>query len=473
MKFRGVVRFGVLACTCVAMGVTAAAAQAAVVGGVPVGSWQTNGRVEQIVVSGHTAYLAGVFTSMRPAGDPLGTGEVTRNHVAAIDVSTGQLLPWDPNANNTVQTVAVNGSTVYLGGLFSTVGGHNSKRLAAVDATSGAVISSWKATANAQVNSIAVGNGVLYAGGAFTQAGSVNHAYLAAYSLTTGAVAAWNPTADQQVKAIVMSADGSRVIAGGNFGHINGLSQNHLAALDPTTGAPVGWISHPASSVVALADDAGGVYAAITGAGGAFAGFNQTTGQQLWTGAVDGNVQGIGVLDGIVYAGGHFNNYCGQVPQAAHCRVPTLRDHLLAVDEHTGAIQAWHPSANGDLGVFALTGGDGQLVLGGDFTKLGGASQQGFGAMPEISDPTVTDSAGGQPTTTSPVTVTAAGSIDLGAGFAGYRWESSADAGVTWSANHNAATASIKAVGTTLVRFQAYDAAGNTSNWVTDTVVIS
>ena len=104
--------------------VVVTAAQAAVVSQ-PVGAWQTNGRVEQIVVSGDTAYLVGQFTSMRPYGDAAGTGEVTRNRAAAIDLSTGALLPWNPNANNTVQTLAVSGSTVYLGGLFSTVGGKN------------------------------------------------------------------------------------------------------------------------------------------------------------------------------------------------------------------------------------------------------------------------------------------------------------------------------------------------------------
>ena len=63
----------------------------------PAPSWQTNGRVNAIAIVGDTAYIGGKFTSVRPAGDPLGTGEVTRNHVAAFNLQTGALLSWDPS----------------------------------------------------------------------------------------------------------------------------------------------------------------------------------------------------------------------------------------------------------------------------------------------------------------------------------------------------------------------------------------
>jgi hypothetical protein len=84
----------------------------------------------------------------------------------------------------------------------------------------------------------------------------------------------------------------------------------------------------------------------------------------------------------------------------------------------------------------------------------------------------VTDTAGGQPTTASSVTVTASGSTDSGPGFSGYRYETSTDGGTTWSANHNQSSVTISSPGTTLVRFQTYDAYGNTSDWITDTVTI-
>ncbi|HEU0195446.1 MAG TPA: hypothetical protein VFQ71_14670 [Gaiellales bacterium] len=458
--------------TVVALSAVVVTAAQAAVGSSPVGAWQTNGRVEQIVVSGDTAYLGGQFTSMRPYGDPAGTGEVTRNHAAAIDLSTGGLLPWNPNANNTVQTLAVNGSTVYLGGLFSTVGGKNSKRLAAVDATTGSVIAAFKGSANAQVNDLAVGNGLLYLGGAFTQADGTARSYLAALDPTTGALNGWAPVADQQVKQLELASDGSRVYVGGPFTHMNGALQNHLAALDPTTGANLAWTSHPVASVVSLVVSGSTLYAGWTGNGGSFGAYNGTTGQLLWQGGVDGNVQGVGLAGGLLYVGGHFDNYCGLVQGTNNCRSTTPREHLLAVNAQTGAIDPWHPSANGTLGVFSVTGSNGVLALGGDFTKVGGVSQQGFAEMTTITDPTVTDTAGGQPTTAGSVTVTASGSTDSGPGFSGYRYQTSTDGGTTWSVNHNQSSVTISSPGTTLVRFQSYDAYGNTSNWITDTVTI-
>ena len=106
------------------------------------------------------------------------------------------------------------------------------------------------------------------------------------------------------------------------------------------------------------------------------------------------------------------------------------------------------------LGVFALAGGDGTIEAGGDFTKIGGVTQQGFGEFPEISLPTLTDSAGGVPTSTTPVTVTASGSADSAPGFARYKYETSTDGGTTWSALRTGAVATVKTVGTTVVRLR-------------------
>ena len=142
---------------------SASTASAAVVQSTPTPTWQTNGRVLSIQIVGSVAYIGGKFTSVRPAGDPAGTGEVPRNHVAAIDLSTQTLLPWNPNASGTVQAIAVSGSSVYLGGSFGMVGGKSHKDIAAVDATSGAPIASFKAKPNAEVLTLQVGSGNVYA----------------------------------------------------------------------------------------------------------------------------------------------------------------------------------------------------------------------------------------------------------------------------------------------------------------------
>ena len=55
----------------------------------------------------------------------------------------------------------------------------------------------------------------------------------------------------------------------------------------------------------------------------------------------------------------------------------------MAVDDATGALESWHPAANSNLGVFTIGAGPSTLVVGGDFTRLGGVAQQMFGMFKE------------------------------------------------------------------------------------------
>ena len=66
-----------------------------------------------------------VFTSI---------GGQTRNFIAAMDAGTGLFTPWDPNANNNVNALALSGSTVYAGGDFTIIGGQSRNEVAALDA---------------------------------------------------------------------------------------------------------------------------------------------------------------------------------------------------------------------------------------------------------------------------------------------------------------------------------------------------
>ena len=345
-------------------------------------SWQTNGRVLAITIVGSTAYIGGKFTSVRPPGDPLGTGEVARNHVAAIDLDTDTLLPWNPNANNTVQTIAVDSdtNTVYLGGYFAKVGGKTHSRLAAVDENLGAPVATFKPSANAAVMALQITNGTLYAGGNFTTMDGAAASYVSALTLDTGAlVPGWSGATDGEVVAETVTPDGSKLIVGGNFANVDGAASNHIGALVPATGAPATWGSHTPYRIITLTSDANGVYAGGDSFGGNFAHFNPTTGKIDWFGGTDGNVQAVGTLNGDLYAGGHFANYCGPIHGQDHCTVNTPRTKILAVNEAaSGAIENWNPFVNSVLGVFSIAGGDNFLVMGGDFTQVGTTQQQGL-----------------------------------------------------------------------------------------------
>jgi hypothetical protein len=366
-------------------------AQGAVVGARPVPTYQTNGRVNAIVFLNGTVYLGGKFTSVRPAGDPAGTGEVARNHLAAFNASTGALLPWNPGASGAVFALATSGNTIYVGGSFSKLGSSTRSRIGAIDATTGAVLSGFKPKLDAAVNSLAVGGGVVYAGGNFTTANGVARASLAAFDASNGALStSWAPAAGGNssttptVTSVRLAPGGGVVYVGGGFTTIDGASQNHIAALLTSNGSPSPTFTHHLGyAVVDLAVDATGLFVAGAGGGGNFASLNPSTGAIVWQGGTDGNVQAIAVLDGEVYVGGHYTNYCGPQGGQHTCTTPIKRLKLLAVDESTGGLTSWNPHANSTLGVFALAGSGTTLGVGGDFTKIGGIAQQGYGQFTE------------------------------------------------------------------------------------------
>jgi PQQ-like domain len=385
-----VVRLRRVACAAMAVailgGAFAVQAQAAVVGAKPVPSYQTNGRVNAILFLNGTVYLGGKFTSVRPAGAAAGTGEVARNHLAAFNASTGQLLSWDPGASGAVFALASAGNTIYVGGSFSKLGTSTRSRIGAVDATTGAVVSGFKPKLDAAVNSIAVGGGVVYAGGAFTTANGVARASLAAFDASTGALSTtWAPAAGGNssttptVTSVRLAPGGGLVYVGGGFTTIDGASQSHIAALSTANGTPSPtFVHHVPYGVVDLAVDSTGVFLAGAGGGGNFANLNPSTGATVWQGGTNGNVQAIAVLDGEVYVGGHFTDYCGPQSGQHTCTAPIQRLKLLAVVESSGALTSWNPHANSTLGIFALAGSGTSLAAGGDFTKIGGVAQQGF-----------------------------------------------------------------------------------------------
>src|SRR3712207_9403217 len=57
----------------------------------PLPTVQINGVAWAQVVVGNTVYVAGRFSTARPAGAPAGVGEVWRHNILAYDIRTGAL----------------------------------------------------------------------------------------------------------------------------------------------------------------------------------------------------------------------------------------------------------------------------------------------------------------------------------------------------------------------------------------------
>ncbi len=121
----------------------ASIASAAPVAETAVGTWQTNGRVTAIAVVGSTAYIGGDFTAVRPAGKAAGKSTVKRNHAAAIDLTTGALLPSDPTPTAACGRSPRPPPGVF-GGEFSSVGDASASHIAEVDPNGGKRVSALR-----------------------------------------------------------------------------------------------------------------------------------------------------------------------------------------------------------------------------------------------------------------------------------------------------------------------------------------
>ena len=331
-------------------------------------SWNPSagGRVNAIAVSGSTVYAGGLFLTI---------GGQTRNRIAALNITTGTATTWDPNANSTVYALAISGSTVYASGNFSSIGGQARNYIAALDSTTPGLATSWNPAPNATgyVNVLALSGSAVYAGGVFTTIGGQTRNRIAALDTTTGLATTWDPNANNEVKAIAVS--GSIAYAGGNFTSIGGQTRNKIAALDITTGLATTWNPDANSTVFALTISGSIVYAGgnFTSIGGQtrnkIAALDITSGTSTsWNPDAGGTVYTLVVSGSTVFAGGLFGSIGGQT-----------RNNLAALDITTGFATTWDPTANNT--VFALTVSGSTVYVGGDYTSIGGQVRNYIAAL--------------------------------------------------------------------------------------------
>ncbi len=287
----------------------------------------TNGPVNIIVNDGGTIYIGGDFTSI----GPLTGGGV------AIDASTGAVHRPYPQVAGAVNVVAPDGSGGwYLGGSFTAVGGQPRNNLAQLDA--GGNLTPWNPSADGQVYALVVSGSTVYAGGLFTSIGGQSRNNIAALDVVSGVASGWNPNASSYVEALAVS--GGTVYAGGQFITIGGQPRGKIAALDAASGAVTAW--NPNARDVNGSTYGSAVYALV-------------------------------VSDGTVYAGGQFSSIGGQ-----------FRSNIAALDA-SGAATAWNPSATGGQGygdaISALAVSGGTVYAAGGFTSIGGQPRNDIAAL--------------------------------------------------------------------------------------------
>jgi hypothetical protein len=333
------------------------------------------------------AYLGGNFMCLnaRVAGScSTDTGKVTRWGLAAVDLVNGDaVLAFDAamtggNFGVIVEALVLSatGDWLYLGGEFQTVNGQPRERAAAIRTNGTNAVGAWAPDPNNRVLSLAISGSSLYMGGTFTTVADggtrVDRQYLAAVSLDPSAAAVPTPLSvsfsiDTAVRRV--SLQGTDLYVSGSFSAVDGSPQYGVAKFS-LAGALQGW--DPGVSlqnggtvftVLPLGSDVllGGLFSQVGGEERTYAAAVDVDGYLTdWSVELDGEVNAVVTQAGKVFVGGTFSQANG-----------TLRNLAAAFDTSGVLDPNWDP----DLGprpsgaVYALTAVGSTIYIGGDFAE--------------------------------------------------------------------------------------------------------
>jgi hypothetical protein len=341
-------------------------------------SWNpnANGTANAIAIDGSNVFVGGSFTSVG--------GQTARSRIARL-LPDGTVDPdWDPGSNNTVNALLVSGSDVYAGGQFTSIGGQSRNRLARLTtADGGAADALWNPdVGNGTVNSLTLSGTSLFVGGGFTTISTQTHNRIAKVPTTGAGTADSGWTASASGSVLALATDGTSVYAGGTFITMNGPPTGNrpfiakLAAADGTLDP--NWNPSANSVVRALALSGSSLFVGgdFTSIGGQTrnglaklsAGPSPDTGTAdiAWDPNANSVVRALVIAGTDIYAGGDFTLVGG----ASHNNVVRL-----PTGDGGAHDSGWNPIANGTVSALAATST--RLAAGGAFTTVHSQSRQG------------------------------------------------------------------------------------------------
>ncbi len=333
---------------------------------------QITGYAHTLLLSGDTLFIGGIFTAV---------GGQSRQNLAAVNANTGTIFSWNPGCNNDIQAFRIIGTKLYIGGDFTTIGGQTRGRLASFDRTTG-LITSWNPNPNNYVTSLSSSHDTLFVGGAFNFIGGQSRTFVAAFNTTlaTNNVTAWNVSITGTGAGVYvndLAITGKRLFICGGFETVGGQPRKNLAAVDVTlnTGNLLSW--YPTNMT------GGGIDClAIKGNSLVFGGYFIDPGMRIasvnintgaldsWTPDADSYVHALAVNGSSVYVGGVFNAIGG-----------VKRSKAGAINLLNGELTCWNPDIdhNGDIRAIAFS--NDTVYLAGLFLAVGGVSRKSLAAV--------------------------------------------------------------------------------------------
>ena len=344
----------------------------------------TNGAAYKSAEANGMLYVGGSFTSVTAAAGTTPTGTFTRNHILAFNAATGSIsTSFAPNVNGDVWAIVPSGTSLYIGGSFSSVNGVARRGLAKIDATTGAVDTSFNAAlTSGNVTEAALVSGRLIISGTFPKkilavnpASGANTGYINV--AVTGSVA--SNAGPVEVYRFAVNPASTKLVGVGNFTTVGGATHYRAFMLDlgSTAASVSAWRYTPlqqmcaASSLPDYMRDvdfspdgsyfvfvstgfvplSGQVGIALCDAASRFETANLSPARPTWINYTGGDtLHSVAVTDQAVYVQGHqrwLNN-----PQGRDNAGPgaVSRPGIGAIDPTTGLALAWNPTKDRGVG---------------------------------------------------------------------------------------------------------------------------
>jgi len=379
---------------------------------------QIDGVAWSQVVVGNTVYVAGKFSTARPAGAAAGVNTVVRNNLLAYDLTTGVLIPtFAPslNAQALAITASPDGSRIYVVGDFTSIDGAGYYRAAAFSTATGQIIPSFRPILESEGRAVTATNTSVYLGGTFSSVNGAARGFVARVNAADGSVDAWNPNADSTVQALALTPDGSRVVLGGRFAHIGGVANYGLGAVDTATGDVMPWAANlkvrdggtkaAITALTATSDriyGSGYVFGSLTDGNleGSFSA-DPNSGAIQWIEDCHGDTYSVFASDTAVYVAGH-PHYCANLggypdtnPRTHHQTIAFSRAATGTITKDPGGYFNWAGNPSPSLldwfptwvtgtvtgqgqAAWSVAGNNQYLVVGGEFPFVNGVAQAGL-----------------------------------------------------------------------------------------------
>jgi hypothetical protein len=295
-------------------------------------------QVRSILIDGSSIYVGGDFTTYRGS---------TANRFVKMDLDgvADATFSTGTGLNNSVYGAAISGTNLYIVGMFSTYNNLKAWRLAKVDAVTGTLDQTFNNQSgsiglNGLASAVAVSGNDLYIGGAFTTYKGLIANRIAKIDATSGALdSTFNPQSGANGAAFNVTSlalNGSDIYIGGVFTAYRGTPVNRIAKI----------------SSLGVLDT----------------GFNATVG-------ADSNVNALIIANGSLYFTGYGMNYNGSVVnRLAKVNLATgAPDVSFSPQSGGNGLSGYHPQTGSALvSGFAIYHDGTYLYVGGGFTQYRG-----------------------------------------------------------------------------------------------------